>query len=187
MNPVYTTKSSFLKIPFNIILPSTPKSSEWLLPFRLSNNFVRISHLPHARYMPRPTHPPWSDHPNTIWWRVQIMALLIMQFSPASRHFIPLRSKYFPKHMLSNTLHVCSYLDVRDPVSHPYKTTGRITVLYILIFTFSDTDGKAKDSELCGSKHSPNFIYSYFPRECNFYLLTSFSNIWNLPNFQRFY
>jgi hypothetical protein len=25
---------------------------------------------------------------------------------------------------------------VRDKVSHPYKTTGKIIVLYILIFTF---------------------------------------------------
>jgi hypothetical protein len=31
--------------------------------------------------MHRPSHPPWFDHPNNIWWRVQIMELLIMQFS----------------------------------------------------------------------------------------------------------
>jgi hypothetical protein len=29
------------------------------------------------------------------------MELLIMQFSPASRHFIPLSSKYCPKHLVS--------------------------------------------------------------------------------------
>jgi hypothetical protein len=28
---------------------------------------------------------------------------------------------------------------VRDQVSHPYKTTGRIMVLYILTFTFLDS------------------------------------------------
>jgi hypothetical protein len=28
---------------------------------------------------------------------------------------------------------------VRDQVSHPYKTTGRIIVLYILTFTFLDS------------------------------------------------
>jgi len=35
------------KIYSNIILPSTPSSSKWSLPFRFSNkNIVRISHLP---------------------------------------------------------------------------------------------------------------------------------------------
>jgi hypothetical protein len=28
---------------------------------------------------------------------------------------------------------------VRDQVSHPYKTTGKIIVLYSLIFTFLDS------------------------------------------------
>jgi hypothetical protein len=28
---------------------------------------------------------------------------------------------------------------VRDQVSHPYKTTGRIMVLYVLTFTFLDS------------------------------------------------
>src|SRR5215470_11094694 len=34
----------------------------------------------------------------------------------------------------SNTLSLCSFLSVRDQVSHPYKTTGKTTVLYALIF-----------------------------------------------------
>jgi hypothetical protein len=32
------------------------------------------------------------------WRRAQVMKLLIMQFSPISRHFISLRSKYSPQH-----------------------------------------------------------------------------------------
>jgi hypothetical protein len=44
--------------------------------------------------MPRPSHPPWYDHPNYIWWSVQVMKFLIMQSLPASRHFFPLRSCY---------------------------------------------------------------------------------------------
>jgi hypothetical protein len=48
MNPIH--------ININIILPSTPRSSESSLSFRLPNqNFVRSSHLFHAHYMPRPS------------------------------------------------------------------------------------------------------------------------------------
>jgi uncharacterized membrane protein len=35
--------------------------------------------------------------------------------------------------LFSNTLNLCSSLKERDKVSHPYKTTGKIIVLYILI------------------------------------------------------
>jgi hypothetical protein len=34
---------------------------------------------------------------------------------------------------------LCSSLNVRDQVSHPYKTTGTIMVLYILTFTFMES------------------------------------------------
>jgi hypothetical protein len=35
---------------------------------------------------------------------------------------------------LSNTLSSCSFLNVRDQFSHPYRTIGKIIVLYISIF-----------------------------------------------------
>jgi hypothetical protein len=60
---------------------------------------------------------------------------IIMQFSPRSI-FLPFRSKYLPQHSVLRTLSLCSSLRVRDQVSHPYNTTGKITVLYILIFRF---------------------------------------------------
>jgi hypothetical protein len=54
------------KIIFNIILRSTPRSKEWSRPFRFCNqNVTIISCLPHARYVPRPSHPTWFDHPNS--------------------------------------------------------------------------------------------------------------------------
>jgi hypothetical protein len=43
--------------------------------------------------MPRPSHPPWLGHSNYTWRRVQVMKLLIMQFSPTSCLFISFRSK----------------------------------------------------------------------------------------------
>jgi hypothetical protein len=39
----------------------------------------------------------------------------------------------------SNTLTLWSSLNVTAQVSHPYRTTGKITVLYVVIFTFLDS------------------------------------------------
>jgi hypothetical protein len=59
------------------------------------------------------------------------MKLLIMQFSPISRQFISLRTKYSP---LYSVLKHSQSMFLRDQVPHPYRTTGKIIVLYILIF-----------------------------------------------------
>jgi hypothetical protein len=88
----------FPMIHSDVILPWTPRSSEWSLPRRVSDqDVVYISHLSRACYMPRPSHHPWLDHLN-IWRSVQLTKLLIMQSSPASSDFLPLRSQYTPQH-----------------------------------------------------------------------------------------
>jgi hypothetical protein len=92
--------------------------------------FYTHSSFPHSRYMLYPFHLPLLDHSNYTWRRVQVMKLLVMQFSPPSRHLIPLQAKYPPQHPQSM---FC--LNVRGQVSHPYRTRGKIIVLYILICT----------------------------------------------------
>jgi hypothetical protein len=58
MHPVHTFPPYFPNIHSNITIPSTPRSSEWSLPFRFSNqDTVRISRLSHACYMPYSNHP----------------------------------------------------------------------------------------------------------------------------------
>jgi hypothetical protein len=41
--------------------------------------------------------------------------------------------------LFSNTLILCSSLKVRDQASHPYRTTGKIIILYIPVYTFLDS------------------------------------------------
>jgi hypothetical protein len=54
-------------------------------------------------------------------------------------------SLFYPSSLLStlfsNSLNLCSFLNVRDRGSRPYKTTGEIMVLYILIFTSKNAVG----------------------------------------------
>jgi hypothetical protein len=98
LNPVRPIDPCFPKVQLNVILPPTPRSSQWSLPFGPPNqNPLNTSPLPHACHMFCPLHPPWFNYPNNIWWRIQVMKFIIMYFSSRSV-FLPFRSKYLPQH-----------------------------------------------------------------------------------------
>jgi hypothetical protein len=72
--------------------------------------------------MARLSLPPRLDYSNYTWRRVKISKLLIMQFAPFSCHFILFGPNILLSTLFSNTLSLCSSLNVRDQVSHPYRT-----------------------------------------------------------------
>jgi hypothetical protein len=135
---IQRTASNTISIRYCLILPSNLSVGLWVsLSFRFSKqNFVRTSHLPLHANMSRPPHTSLFYHPNNMWRIVQITKHLIMQFSPSSCHFIPLRSKFPLSTLFSNNFIRCSPFNVRVQVLYPCKSTGKIIVLLILIFTF---------------------------------------------------
>jgi hypothetical protein len=69
LDPVHTPTLQFLRIHFNIILPSKSRSPRWSLSLRfLQQNHVYASRLPHTHYMPRTSHSSWFYHPKNIGW-----------------------------------------------------------------------------------------------------------------------
>jgi hypothetical protein len=66
------------------------------------------------------------------------MNLFTVQFSQSLYYLITLGSDILLSTLFSNTLSLCSLM-LETGVSQPYRTTGKIIVLYILIFVFLDS------------------------------------------------
>jgi hypothetical protein len=95
------------EVHLNVILPPTPRSSQWSLTSGPHNqNPINTSPLPHACHMSCPPHPPSFNHPNNIRRRIQAVKFITMQFSPWSI-FLPFRSKYPPQHCVLKKPSVC--------------------------------------------------------------------------------
>jgi hypothetical protein len=95
-------------------------------------------------------------------WRMQAVKFIIMQFSP--RYIFLLGPNILLNTLFSTTLSLRFSLKVRDQVSHLYSTTCKITVFYILTFSFFTWDGNTKDFGLNDSKHSVPDEYKEKPK-----------------------
>jgi hypothetical protein len=126
------TSSNFLNNHFNIILPSTPGSPQWPL-------FLRFPHqhplhpflLPHTRHMPSPFH-------SSRFKEYRSFSSLLCNFLNSPITSSLLGPNTLLNTLFSDTLSLHFSLNVSDQVSHPYQTTGRIIVLYILTILFSN-------------------------------------------------
>ena len=133
-NPVHTPTSHLLEIHPNIIHPSTPSG---LLP----SGFPTIT--PHTP-LSTPIHSTCPAHlilldfiTHTILgeeYRSFSSSLCSLFRSPVTSSLLD--PNILLNTMFSNTLSFLSSRNVNDQVSHPYKTTGKIIVLYTLIFKY---------------------------------------------------
>jgi hypothetical protein len=121
INPV-PAPSYFLKMHFNIILPSMPGSSKWTRSLRSVNQnpvctypVPRTCHLPaHFILLDLITRVIFGEY------RWLISSLCRLLHSPVTSSL--LGPNIFLSTLFSNTLSLCCTLSVRGQVSHPYKT-----------------------------------------------------------------
>ena len=79
LDPIHVPISYFLKIYFNIILPSMPGSPKWFPSLRSPHQHPVCAYpLHHTYYMFRQSHSSWFDQPNNIWWGIRIIKLLVL-------------------------------------------------------------------------------------------------------------
>jgi len=89
----------------HLSLPHPTVSSSHLSPglpsVRFPSDFTTknlLSLLPHTCHMSSPSRLPWFDHPNNVWWGVQITRLLITPLYPPSCYLLPLGPNHPPQH-----------------------------------------------------------------------------------------
>ena len=74
---------------------------KWSISLRFHHQTtIYTSPLPHTCYTPHPSHSSLYDHPNNIGWRIPIVSLHIMQFSPFPCYLVPLRPNYSPQPLI---------------------------------------------------------------------------------------
>ena len=140
--------SRFLKIHFNVILPSMPWSAKWSFILRFPHqNPVYNSPLLHMCYMPHPSHLSQFDHQIIFVEQYRSLTFSLCRFLHYPIALSVLGPNILLNILFSNTLSLHSSLDVTAHISYPYKTAGKIVVLCILIFKHLGT--KLEDKRFC--------------------------------------
>ena len=132
--------SHFLKLNFNIVFPSMPVSFNWSLSLSFPyQNPVYTSPLPHTCC--NPAHLIILHLITRIIFGEQYRSLSssLCRSIPLPVTSYLLGPNILLNNLFPNPLSLRSSHNVSDQVSHTYKTTGKIIVLYIIIFICLDS------------------------------------------------
>jgi len=146
--PAQIPTSHLLEIRPNIIHPSTPRSPQWSVshqfphqdPIHPLSSPIRVTCPAHHILLDFITHTILDEE-----YKSFSSSLCSHLHSPVTLSL--LGPNILLNTMFSNTLSFLSSHNVSDQVSHPYKTTCKIIVLYIVIFKFLDSN--LEDKRFC--------------------------------------
>jgi hypothetical protein len=160
IDPVHFCQSQSLNIHYHITVSLMPGSSKWSYFLRFPHqNSVCITNLPNSCYMPcRFIFLDLNTRKILGEYIAQSSLLCSLLHSPVISSL--LHPNILLSTLFSKILSLHSFVNMSDQVLHPYKTTDKFIVLYILI---------TKDSAQNDSKHSLNF---------NLLLISSWIEFW---------
>jgi len=131
MHPVQNFPSYFPKV-YSNSFPSTPRSSKWSLPFSFQTKILYEFLIPPTRET-YPAHIILLEMITiiTLGEAYNLCSPSLCSHLQTSATSCLLGPNILLSTMFSNILNQCSSLSVRDQVSQPYKTKGKIIVLCI--------------------------------------------------------
>ena len=124
--------SYFLKIHLNIIPHLRLGLPSGFLPWGFTTKTCIHLASPHTCYIPSQSHSSRFDNPNKSDEDYRSVSTSLCSFLPSPVSPSLVGPNIILSTLVSNTISLHSSLNVSDQVSHTYKTTGNIIVLYTL-------------------------------------------------------